>query len=71
LIWPKDGCASIAYAAMAAANHFPPRAGALCIAKQNGRHPPSSAALRLARASAASIASGLSIAVEAAMGAAR
>jgi len=43
----------------------------LCIAKQNGRHPPSSAALRLVSASAASIASGLSIAIEAAMGAAR
>ena len=26
LIWPKDGCASIACAAMAAANYFPPRA---------------------------------------------
>ena len=30
LIWPKDGCASIAYAATAAASYFPPHpAGAL------------------------------------------
>jgi hypothetical protein len=44
---------------------------ALCIAKQNSRRPPSSAALRLARASASSIASGRTIAIEAAMGATR
>jgi hypothetical protein len=43
----------------------------LCIAKQNSRRPPFSAALRLARASASSIASGRTIAIEAAMDATR
>jgi hypothetical protein len=70
LIWPKDGCASIACDATAADSYFPPPQG-LGIAKQNSRRPPSSAALRLARASAPSIASGRTIAIEAAMGATR
>jgi len=76
---------------MAASGYFPPRAplhaagrvgwSALCIAKQNSRQPPSSAALRpvcpshaasvagALGAGASSIASGRSIAIEAAMGA--
>jgi hypothetical protein len=68
LIWPKDGCASIAYAATAAGN---PDGMPSFLARQEGPRPPSSAALRLATASASSIASGRTIAIEAAMGATR
>ena len=82
LIWPKDGCASIAYAAMAAASYFPPpltphpQAGGDPVIGFASRSkiavcPPSSAALRLCKGSASSIASGRTIAIEAAMGATR
>jgi len=60
----------IAYAATASGN-FLPLAQAPFLARQESRRPPSSAPLRLSKLSASSIASGLQIAIEAAMGAAR
>jgi hypothetical protein len=62
LIWPKAGCASIAYGATAASNFHPQPASPSFLARQES----SSFAVRPLRG-APSIASGLSIAIEAAM----
>jgi uncharacterized protein (DUF736 family) len=69
-IWPKAGCASIAYAAMAPIDFLPLPAAPSFLARQQSR---SRAILRCAAVAsdAASIASGLSIAIEAAMARAR
>jgi len=68
LIWPKAGCASIAYAAMAPIDFLPLPAAPPFLAKQQSRL---AAILRCAAVAsdAASIAFGLPIAIEAAMGA--
>ena len=62
LIWPKAGCASIAYAATAASNFLPLPAAPSFLARQES----SSFAVRPLWG-APSIASGLSITIEAAM----
>jgi hypothetical protein len=68
LIWPKAGFASIACAATASVNFLPlGSAHSSRDKKAAGRCPP----LRCGPAGASSIASGLSIAIEAAMGAVR
>ena len=78
LIWPKDGCASIAFAATAAGRLSSPglatprsrRAGPRFAHSSRGKkvsQPPSSAALRPQNLGAPAIAFGLQIAIEAAM----
>jgi hypothetical protein len=69
LIWPKTGFASIAYAATASVNFLPLG----CAHSSREPRKPPATVLRCAAAlpGAASIAFGLSIAIEAAMGAAR
>src|SRR3546814_15716406 len=68
LIWPKVGFASIAYDATAPIDFLPLPAARSFLAKQQSRLSPSSAHAAVA-SDAPSIASGLLIAIEAAMGA--
>src|SRR3546814_14193974 len=67
LIWPKVGFASIAYDATAPIDFLPLPAARSFLAKQQSRLSPSSAHAAVA-SDAPSIASGLLIAIEAAMG---
>jgi uncharacterized protein (DUF736 family) len=66
LIWPKDGCASIAWAATAAVRLSSPGLRPFLARAKKVSPPPSSAALR-PEGGASSIASGPQIAIEAAM----